>query len=96
MIELDCDKRREAAIREETARDAEVRGVFRGQSRFALGGRSNLAAGGGLAPFDQQYMVTDSETGKAFLVFDRRVIWKGSLAADIRRQLRTGIATSVS
>ena len=49
MIELDRDKRREAAIREETARDAEVRGIFRGQSRFALEGRSNLAAGGGLA-----------------------------------------------
>jgi hypothetical protein len=61
MIELDNDKRREAANKEEAERDLEVRGVFRAQSRFVLGGRSNIAAGNGLSPGDQQYVVTDSE-----------------------------------
>jgi hypothetical protein len=87
MIELDNDKRRKAAVKEEEERDLEVRGVFRGQIGFALGGRSNLAAGGGLSPGDQQYVVTDSETGRMFLIFDRRVVGKKSLATDVRRQL---------
>jgi hypothetical protein len=86
MIEIDVDKRRQAAEKEEKGRDAEVRAVFRGQSRFTLGERSDLPAGDGLAPGDQQYQVIDSETGRVFLIFDRRVIEKSALAADIRRQ----------
>ena len=86
-FELDNDKRREAANKEEAERNSEVRGVFRGQSRFILGGRSDIAAGNGLSPGDQQYVVTDSETGRQFLILDRRAVGKKSLAADIRRQL---------
>ena len=49
-LELDNDKRREAANKEEADRDAEVRGVFREQNHFVLGGRSDIAAGNGLSP----------------------------------------------
>ena len=76
MIETDIDKRKETANAEDNERDAIVRGVFRGQSQFALGERNNLAMGG-----DQQYTVT-------FLIKDVRVIAKPDLVADIRRQLK--------
>lgn len=87
MIELDNDKRREDAKKEKKERDAEVRQAFQGQRLFALGEHSDLAAGNGLAPGDQQYQVTNTETGEVFLIFNRRVIEKRSLTADIRSQL---------
>jgi len=87
IFELDNNKRREDENREIRERHAEVQGVFQDQRLFALGPRSDLAAGNGLSPGDQQYTVTHTETGKVSLIFDRRAIGKKSLAADIRRQL---------
>jgi len=85
MIDLDVDQRHDAANQEERERDAVVRAVCQGQSRFVLRERSNLAMGG-----NQQYMVADSVEGRMFVIKDTRVIRKADLAADIRRQLRDG------
>ena len=82
MIELDVDKRREAANKEEAKRDAIVRSFFRDQSPV-VGERSNLPMGG-----DQQYSVFDPATGRTFIIKDTRVIRKADPAADVRRQLR--------
>ena len=87
MIELNNERRRAAEEKEVKARDLEVRGVFENQSRFGLGERSDIAAGNGLAPGDQQYLVTDRVTGEVFLIIDHRTIAKTALAVDIRRQL---------
>jgi len=88
MIELNNNRRRDVETREVAERDAEVRKVFKGQTRFVLGQRSDIAAGNGLWPGDQQYVVIDSEADNEFFIFDRRrSVAKSNLGADVQRHL---------
>jgi hypothetical protein len=82
MIETDLNKRKEAAEKEDNEREAIVRGVFHGQTRLVPGEGRGMAAS-----IDQRYSVTDTATGRVFLVYDRRPIPKAELPADIRRQM---------
>jgi hypothetical protein len=69
-------------------RHAEVLKASREQTRFVFGERSDLAPGGPLSPGDQQYSVTDTETGTVFLIFDHRSVSTKSLTENIRQQLK--------